>query len=433
MKQFNIPATLLIKAASASGWQVGGVASAYLRDLDNEAITPDAVREAIPGFMACRGPDGIRGGPLHLHHGFWDGFLRRAIQVLGISPEKQLELVAGISLPLGRVTDIYVDDRGVTHWSGILSAANPISKVIWELLKEKIISLGVSLGGKILSTRRGCDSLGQPCTLIDKIRMDELSITANPALRLTQSEDPSNGAYITALSKAISASIEDPMERVEAFLTKALSPTKARQNGSATQSMGSAQAFNSGDNQLSTGMDGSLSTAPQKRAVRGTHHGEMQPDVTPGVGKTKNPFHADQSRGGADIKTDVWGMTVPQFASALKKCAVMDVNEFASPDTLTLFQSGAEGLAGLDPNPPMSLVNFVRLLQQISMYSQNLHKMSKWQQEGTLSEMKKSLAKGLMNFEESMPKNLMTKPFRPPGSPNVHSIQIPFPQQYRQH
>jgi hypothetical protein len=79
----------------------------------------------------------------------------------------------------------------------------------------------------------------------------------------------------------------------------------------------------------------------------------------------------------------------------------------------------------------MELVNFVRLLQEISKFAQGLPRMSPWQAEGTLMEMKKSLQKGLMTFQEGMPKDLMGKTFRPPGSKAIASMQIPFPQQYR--
>ena len=186
-KLIKIPLTLEVGLTKSIGdWEVGGVASGFLRDLDGEAITPQAVRDAIPDFMASRGADGIQGGPLRLHHDFWTRFLRQAIDALNLPRDVQFELVAAISLPLGRVTQIWVDEQGTTHWKGILSQANPISGIIWQLLREKLIHLGVSLGGKILQTQAGGrDRLGRPCTLITAIRLDEISITDNPALSLS--------------------------------------------------------------------------------------------------------------------------------------------------------------------------------------------------------------------------------------------------------
>ncbi|MBT9158968.1 MAG: hypothetical protein DDT26_00217 [Dehalococcoidia bacterium] len=191
--------------------KIGGVASGYFRDLDGEAITPKAVRDAIPEFMASRGPTGEQGGPIRLHHDFWTHFLKRAISALNLSDDKQLEMVAAIALPLGRVTKMWVDAGGKTHYEGYLSNKHPIARVVWQLLKEGLIQLGVSLGGKIVNTEAGGrDALGQPCTLITEIRIDELSITDNPALRLCHGEDSSNGAYIQALSKSAGRALQPP-------------------------------------------------------------------------------------------------------------------------------------------------------------------------------------------------------------------------------
>jgi hypothetical protein len=212
LKTFEIPSTLQ-KAASSDEWLIGGVASSFHKDLDGEAITPQAVKEAIPGFMARRGADGIQGGPIQLHHGFYDRFIKQAVGLLRLPIDEQMALVAAISLPLGRVTKMWVEPDGTTKWEGVLSQANPIARIIWQMLKENLIHLGVSLGGKIFSTQPGRDSLGQLCTLITKIRIDELSITSNPALRLTN--DEGTGAYITALAKSIRSAMTQPLTKAD--------------------------------------------------------------------------------------------------------------------------------------------------------------------------------------------------------------------------
>jgi hypothetical protein len=71
------------------------------------------------------------------------------------------------------------------------------------MLKEGMVHLGVSVGGKINGVRPGRDAIGRTCNLITDVRLDELSITDNPANRLIESETPDNGAYITALAKSV--------------------------------------------------------------------------------------------------------------------------------------------------------------------------------------------------------------------------------------
>jgi hypothetical protein len=96
-----------------------------------------------------------------------------------------------------------VDSDGTTRWRGVLSGANPIARVVWNMLKEGMVHLGVSVGGKINGVRPGRDAIGRTCNLITDVRLDELSITDNPANRLIESETPDNGAYITALAKSV--------------------------------------------------------------------------------------------------------------------------------------------------------------------------------------------------------------------------------------
>lgn len=193
---------------------MGGVASNFFRDLDGDAIAPEAIARAIPAFMANRGPDGLKGGPLRLHHGFWERFLKQSINSLNIPYADQMGMLAAIALPLGRVTEMVVEPDGTTRWRGLLSQANPIAKVIWEMLKEGLVHLGVSVGGKINATRPGRDALGRPCTVICDVRLDELSITDNPANRLIESEAADNGAYIMALAKSLQTTVSpSPVDR----------------------------------------------------------------------------------------------------------------------------------------------------------------------------------------------------------------------------
>lgn len=203
-----------ILSKSGESWVVGGVASNFFRDLDGDAIAPDAIARAIPAFMANRGPDGLKGGPLRLHHGFWERFLKQSINSLNIPYADQMGMLAAIALPLGRVTEMTVEPDGTTRWRGLLSQANPIAKVIWEMLKEGLVHLGVSVGGKINATRPGRDALGRPCTVICDVRLDELSITDNPANRLIESEAADNGAYIMALAKSLQTTVSpSPVDR----------------------------------------------------------------------------------------------------------------------------------------------------------------------------------------------------------------------------
>lgn len=215
-----------ILSKSGESWVVGGVASNFFRDLDGDAIAPDAIARAIPAFMANRGPDGLKGGPLRLHHGFWERFLKQSINSLNIPYADQMGMLAAIALPLGRVTEMTVEPDGTTRWRGLLSQANPIAKVIWEMLKEGLVHLGVSVGGKINATRPGRDALGRPCTVICDVRLDELSITDNPANRLIESEAADNGAYIMALAKSLQTTVSP--SPVDQFLEQMLDDDLAK-------------------------------------------------------------------------------------------------------------------------------------------------------------------------------------------------------------
>ncbi len=414
MRSIEIPATLSRHLNKASDqWEVGGLASDFLRDLDGEAITPEAVRQAIPEFMAQRGADGIQGGPLRLHHNFWDRFLRQAIDTLRLPRDIQLDLVAAIALPLGRVTEIWVDHKGATHWKGVLSQANPIARIIWQLLREKLIHLGVSLGGKILNTRLGRDGLGRACTLIDAIRLDEISITDNPALRLTQGEG--TGAYIQALAKSVRSAFpiaSTPMKRntqrqLDRFLRKAIGEG------------------------LTLGMDTPI-VPPEGKAKRGTTTVSMDAtSLTTGMGGKSQRQIAPKGSGN-EPATDVWGMTVEQLTRELSKACdcKKTVKDWSDPDLLKTLTDGAYGLTTLTDNPPSALVNFVRFLQYFSRFAQSLPLMDNYQAEGTIAAMPDELLKAIEDFQEQMPTDLMQQTFRSPGSNPIDRMDIMFPQQY---
>lgn len=412
-KHFELPSTLE-KAAGGKSMKVGGVASAFFRDLDGEAIAPEAIKEAIPDFMAGRGPDGKKGGPICLNHNFYQQFLKQAIAALNLPKEEQFELISGITLPLGRVTQMEVDRQGKTHWKGELSSTNPIARIIHDQLTEGVISLGVSLGGKIYSVVPGRDQLGQQCTIIKKIRIDELSICQNPAYRVTNGEDSDNGAYIQALSKSAARSLRKmpkqsvkrnmSSKQVERFLNKALdgaSNFEPANTGKTNKKKGGSKIKADGSNPK-TGL------------------GDKQP-------KSKKP----EGKAGREPKTDVYGITIKQLTRELSKCTEMTPEELGSPETVQLLGDSAYGLAGVTNEPPPELVNFAKFLQYMGQFAGGLNKMaSNYQKKGTADAMKKELSKALADFKEKIDGDLQGVPLRPPGSPGVDKQQVEFPQQY---
>lgn len=418
----NLFGATLHKTAG-SAWAVGGVASGFFRDLDGDAIAPQAVAAAIPAFMAGRGPDGLRGGPIRLHHDFWQPLLQRAIALLGLDTNAQMDLVSSIALPLGRVTEIWVDDAGDCHWRGILSQHHPVARCVWGLLKENAIALGVSVGGKILATQPGRDRLGRPCNLITAIRLDELSITDNPALRLVDGENPSaNGAYITALAKSLGATMGNQTSttvETDDWLAKTLNGIAkevASASGTTTTGLGGRQRG------LSTG-----GTSLRARGSTGVKLDGKQPKT--GLGE-RQPKADRPTSSNTGPKTDVWGMTVSEMTQALAKCATLDKSALGSPGTIELLTDSAHGLAALTPDPPPELINLVRFLQYFCRYAQELPTMDSWQAAGTVPAMGMDLTKALSSFKEGMPKELMAQPLRPPGGVRPTAPFVAFPTQY---
>jgi hypothetical protein len=414
LKDFQIAATL---QKSANAYEVGGIASSFHRDLDGEAITPQAVESAIPAFMASRGADGIQGGPLRLHHDFWQRFLQKAIASLRLPESKQYSLIAAISLPLGRVTKIWVDGDGVTHWRGVLSKANPIAQIIWDMLREGMIHLGVSLGGKIFETRNnGRDALGKPCTLITNIRIDELSITDNPALRLTGGEG--TGAYISALAKSIQTTMGNDSGRTESFLRKAIGGDAGKE-------------INSGDAGNKTGIGGRGVGEPKTLSPKGRGSISMDSSTTKtGMGGTSaaperpTATHPEPS-------TDIYGFTIAELTRDLQKtCAAATRASFSSEKTLKKFGDSAIGLANLTDNPPSELINLAMLLRQVAQFSQALPHMDDYQAAGTVEAMSRDLGKALEDFQQKMPSELMGQKFKSPGSAAIGTLDVVFPQQY---
>ncbi len=431
LKTFQLPASLK-KDASSDGWVVGGVASSFHRDLDGEAIAPQAIADAIPEFMAQRGADGIIGGPIRLHHDFWTRFLQQAIEALRLPVDEQMNLVAAIALPLGRVTKIWVDNQGTTHWKGILSAANPIARIVWNMLREKMIHLGVSLGGKIFDTKSGGrDRLGRPCTLITAVRLDELSVTDNPALRLTQGED--TGAYISALAKSVKTSLAINANRT--MKTK-LKPKKPDVTAFLRKAIGGAGDIGS------MGMNRDLSE-PKSVSPKGKQNIQMDGNpVTTGMGSKGVKLNKPAGKPGNEPKTDVGSMTVEGFCRALDKCGASEKEMkdpkamalkkamLTDPEMISAMSEGAYGLTQVADYPPDMLVNFVRFLQKLAQFATDLPGMSDWASEGTAAAMSGDLYKALGDFREAMPKELMAKPIRPEGSPKIGTQEIVFPQQY---
>jgi hypothetical protein len=421
--------------SAAAGYIVGGVASSFHRDLDGEAILPEAVEEAIPDFMAMRGPDGIQGGPLRLHHDFWTRFLRQAIESLQLPVAEQMRMVAAISLPLGRVTRMWLDEQGTTYWEGELSQKNPVSVIIWDMLREGLIHLGVSLGGKILETASGGrDRLGRPCTLITKIRVDELSITDNPALRLTQEED--TGAYITALAKSVRSSLQrsrkfmTDQQKIEQFLNKALKKAGSAFDASEAMRQGNAAWDSPSDSGTKTGMGDRGVGEPKSLRPRGKGKIRMNDSTTTtGMGGKSKASPRPRATGN-EPKTDVYGYTVGQLVRELGKCASMSKADLSGADTLSTLTNGAYGLATLSDQPPEALINLVRFLQYFSQFAQELPHMDDFRARGTMEAMGRDLTKALEEFQEKMPKELMAQTFRPPSAAGISGLDIVFPQQY---
>ena len=408
MRTFEFPSTIQARLAKGIGdWVVGGIASSFHRDLDDEAITPEAVERAIPQFMEGRGK--VKGGPLHLHHNFWQRFLREAIDALLLNGQEKKELIGAIALPLGRVTKIWVDGQGRTHWKGVLSQQNPIAKILWQMLKEGMVHLGVSLGGKILSTKPGFDALGQPCTVIDRIRLDEISITSNPALRLTRGED--TGAYISALAKSAATIYGRDMmaeqKQVERFLAKALK-----------------------SGEVHTGM-GRPYGEPQTKSPRGGGNVRMDNStVNTGMGRDykDNPRQKPTSGGGKDIKTDVWGMTAGKFTRSLSKAAGKcgaDPKQWGDESLRKSLQEGAYGLTTVTPNPPEALINLVKTLQYISQYAPQLPMMDAYRAEQVATEMQRMLNDAIAAFQMQAPPEVLDTPMQAPGEAGMVDVVLP--------
>lgn len=415
----------MAKAAHSTAWKVGGVASSFHRDLDGEAIVPAAVRDAIPDFMAVRGADGVSGGPIRLHHDYWQPFLQRIITTLRLSDALQMELVAAIALPIGRVTEMYVDEDGTTHWSGFLSPANPIAKIVWQMLKEGFIHLGVSLGGRILRVADGGrDTIGKPCRLITQIRIDELSVTDNPALRITDGSD--TGAYIMALAKSVFGS--GPRLRPKA-ISHPSNNTAQRFLSQAFGDKGGAVSLSKSGEVKMPNMSRELFPADKKTG----HSGSLKVDkseVKTGMGKDTISYDIPPPKGkGKGPPTDVWGISVGAFADGLAKCGEMTKSE-EWVDALPMMREGSQGLLALTDTPPPELLNLARLLGLISQHTMALPYLSKQAADATMQAMGSDLQKMASEFSKAIPDELKGKPLRPPGSKSIAALDISFPQQY---
>ena len=408
MRSFEFPSTLRKAADTAGRWVVGGVASSFHQDLDGEAITPDAVARAIPDFMAPRGQLGLQGGEIRLHHGFWHNLLRDAVDMLLLPGQDKKDLIAAISLPLGRVTKIWVDADGTTQWKGILSQVNPIARIVWQMLQEGLVSLGVSLGGKILETRPGVDATGKPCTLITSIRLDELSITSNPALRLPKGE--STGAYIMALAKSARTALRnDTTMKVEKFLKAAIAGID--------------------DSGYRTGLERDIGE-PKTAKARGASSSVKMDASTVTTGMGGKPEKTPRPTGATEVQADVWGITAKQFARQLSKACKdcgPDKAVWGAEDMAKALTKGAYGLTTLTAEPPPALVNFVKFLQYLQRFCLALPNMDAWNADETVKAMVSDLEVAIANFQSQMPAELMDQQF---GEINPERIEMVMPQYY---
>lgn len=187
----------LFKAAGVGDGErrIAGTVSGEFQDVEGDIMAPSAVREAIPLFMAPRGQGEVAGGPVRWYH--------------------EDKLYDKRALPIGRVTRLWVDNDGFTHFEAVLAKANPRSAVLWKLIQEGVVAIGASLGGSILEYQtRWNPQNHQFYRNITKIRIDELSLTDNPAFRTAeQLPDGSYGSYVMAKSASSRHWASEPRDR----------------------------------------------------------------------------------------------------------------------------------------------------------------------------------------------------------------------------
>jgi hypothetical protein len=321
----------------------------------------------------------------------------------------------------------------------VLSQANPIAKTIWAMLKEGMVHLGVSVGGKINSTRPGRDALGRPCTLITDVRLDELSITDNPANRLLDSESPDNGAYIMALTKSLEKAIAPGRTTLQKTL--ALMPTPVSTMASVEQFLAKALGGNPGA-EINSGSQGDtaipsmgrgLSAPPATLRPVGTQTIKMDSSSSDTAGRGLAGIQPKAQRlysSGGMPPTDVWGLSIDQLTRELAKCARMDKHAWGLPETAGFITDSAHAIAGMTESPNPELINFVRFLQNIGRFAQEMPYMDDYQAAGTVTAMNDDLIKALEEFVETLPSDLKGKPLRAPGSVGVVGADIQFPKQY---
>ncbi|MFB6214844.1 MAG: hypothetical protein ABEI54_03145, partial [Candidatus Bipolaricaulia bacterium] len=292
-------------------------------------------------------------------------------------------------------------------------------------LNEGTISLGVSLGGKIYATEAGRDRLGKPCTLITSIRIDELSITQNPALRLVGGEDESNGAYIQALAKSAARSLRKTPRKPK---------QKSKMSKRATQRF-LQKALDSCDSFYPSHKGSKTKDKKLKPKPKGNKQiANNDTNTKTGLGGEPNKVNKPKGKGkGFKIGDHAKNPTVKELTRELGKCAQLPPEQMGSDEVINQLSNGAQGLAGMPEESP-ELINFAKLLQYLSQYAGELQKMAdngeKTRMKGTAKAMQDELTKALSSFSERVPDDIKAKPLRPPQGPGVNSQDIQFPSQY---
>jgi hypothetical protein len=209
-------------------------------------------------------------------------------------------------------------------------------------------------------------------------------------------------------------------QTVEQFLSKAL--------GNPGQEFGSGSWRDTGIPEMGRGLQAKPTSRPMGTQKVKLDNSDSE-TAGRGLGGKQPKAHRPYSGGGMP-PTDVWGMTVSQLTQELAKCAHMGKEAWGSPETVGFLTDSAHAIAGLTDSPHPELINFVRFLQHLGQFAQQMPHMDDYQAAGTVTAMNTDLTKALDEFVESLPSDLKGKPLRPPGSPGVVGPDIQFPAQY---
>ncbi|HEY9752447.1 MAG TPA: hypothetical protein V6C46_05825 [Coleofasciculaceae cyanobacterium] len=147
--------------------------------------------------------------------------------------------------------------------------------------------------------------------------------------------------------------------------------------------------------------------------------------ITTGMAKDNLNPSLSQPKGGAQIPTDVWGMTMRQFTRELSKASSCGESAWKSEDMKKALVDGAYALTTVTDNPPEALTGFVRFLQYLCQFAQALPAMDQFQATGTIEAMTNDLRSMVEGLETTMPAELLDAPFVAPADPRAHTLMLP--------